>query len=79
MRYRSLLVLSLAMILVGGTRPSAAAGILALSGFHVSESHTGTVDAASVFFIYAFLTLMVFAASRKWRPGLWASPLFPGD
>ena len=52
-----------------------AAGILALSGFHVSESHSGTVDAPSVFFIYAFLTLMVFAVGRSSRRGIVVSPL----
>ena len=38
-----------------------ASALLALSGFHISESHSGTVDAPSVMFIYAFLALMVFA------------------
>ncbi|MFT7174660.1 MAG: hypothetical protein ACJAUG_000654, partial [Halioglobus sp.] len=32
-----------------------ASALLALSGFHTSESHSGTVDAPSVFFIYLFL------------------------
>ncbi|MCB1674843.1 MAG: hypothetical protein KDI01_01030, partial [Halioglobus sp.] len=52
-----------------------AAALLALSGFHASQSHSGTVDAPSVFFIYAFLTLMVFAAARKSRAAALASPL----
>lgn len=49
--------------------------LLALSGFHISESHSGTVDAPSVFFIYAFLALMVFSVSRRRRGLLFASPL----
>lgn len=49
--------------------------LLALSGFHISESHSGTVDAPSVFYIYAFLTLMVFSVRRKVARGLLASPL----
>jgi hypothetical protein len=52
-----------------------AAGLLALSGFHVSESHSGTVDAPSVFFVYAFLTSMVFAVVRKSLRASLVSPL----
>ena len=52
-----------------------AAALLALSGFHVSESHSGTVDAPSVFFIYAFITLMVLAVSGKKPRLLRYSPL----
>lgn len=52
-----------------------AGGLLALSGFHISHSQSGTVDAASVFFIYAFLALMVYSVRRRWRVGLWLSPL----
>ncbi|MEH6568086.1 MAG: hypothetical protein V7709_03355 [Halioglobus sp.] len=52
-----------------------AAAVLALSGFHVSESHSGTVDAPSVFFIYAFLALMVFAVSGKKPLALRFSPV----
>ncbi len=52
------------------------AGLLvALSGFHISESHSGTVDAPSVFFIYAFLSLMVYSLRRQRRGLLLASPL----
>ncbi len=53
-----------------------ASALLALSGFHISESHSGTVDAPSVFFIYLFLALMVFAVGRGSRWGLRCSPLF---
>ncbi len=52
-----------------------AGALLALSGFHISESHSGTVDAPSVFFIYAFLTLMVFSVSRGARWAMFSSPL----
>lgn len=50
-----------------------AAGLLAVSGFHISESHSGTVDAPSVFFIYLFLAVLV-AATRGWRAGHWLAP-----
>lgn len=53
-----------------------AGSLLALSGFHISESHSGTVDAPSVFFIYLFLAVMAFAVSRGSRWGLRCSPLF---
>ena len=52
-----------------------AAALLAVSGFHVSQSHSGTVDAPSVFFIYAFLALLVCAALRKSRAAALTSPL----
>ncbi len=52
-----------------------AGALMALSGFHISESHSGTVDAASVFFIYSFLALMVYSVSRGRRGSLLASPL----
>lgn len=49
--------------------------LLALSGFHIAESHSGTVDAPSVFYIYAFIAVMAYAVSRKRRFALYASPL----
>lgn len=52
-----------------------AGALLALSGFHISESHSGTVDAPSVFFIYTFLALMVYSVGRGSRWGLFSSPL----
>jgi len=52
-----------------------AGALIALSGFHISESHSGTVDAASVFFIYSFLALMVYCVGRERRVLLLASPL----
>ncbi len=52
-----------------------AGALIALSGFHISESHSGTVDAPSVFFIYSFLALMVYCVSRERRGLLLASPL----
>ncbi len=51
-----------------------AAALLALSGFHASESHTGTVDAPSVFFIYLFLTSILYAKLRGNRQALITSP-----
>jgi len=51
------------LLLFPQKRPIAwtAAVLLALSGFHASESHAGTVDVPSVFFIYLFLTAILFA------------------
>ncbi|MFT6958115.1 MAG: hypothetical protein ACJAYC_003131 [Halieaceae bacterium] len=42
-----------------------AGALLALSGFHVSESHSATVDAPSVFFIYLFFVFVVAAHRRR--------------
>jgi hypothetical protein len=53
-----------------------AGALLALSGFHLSESHSGTVDAPSVFFIYLFFAVMVFAALGRRPAARWSSPLF---
>ena len=53
-----------------------ASGLLALSGFHMSESQTGTVDAPSTFFIYLLLTLVVLALRRRSVVGVAISPLF---
>lgn len=52
-----------------------AGALLALSGFHISQSQMGTVDAVSVFYIYAFLALLVFAVTRERRWALWVTPL----
>lgn len=52
-----------------------AGALLALSGFHISESHSGTVDAPSVFYIYGFIAFMVFSVGRKKVWGVFASPL----
>jgi hypothetical protein len=52
-----------------------AGALLALSGFHISESHSGTVDAPSVFFIHAFLAWLLFSVRRASLPGALASPL----
>jgi hypothetical protein len=64
-------------LLVPG-RPSVgwtAAGLLAVSGFHISHSQFGTVDAPSTFFIYLFLLLMVFSVARRKAIGLILSPV----
>lgn len=71
------LVAVIALLLVP-SRPGiawTASALLALSGFHISESHSGTVDAPSVFFIYAFLALLVYAARGRSRWALCASPV----
>lgn len=53
-----------------------AGALLALSGVHIAQSFSGTVDAPSTFFIYLFLTLLAGALARSSRPALAASPLF---
>ena len=61
------------------TRPQvawSASGLLALSGFHMSESQTGTVDAPSIFFIYLFFAVMIFAVRRGSKGVAIASPVF---
>lgn len=55
-----------------------AAALLGLSGWHISESMVGTVDAPSTFFIYLFLLLAVLALRRggvAW-PGAAAALVF---
>lgn len=47
-----------------------AGALLALSGFHISESHSGTVDAPSTFFIYAFLAALAWGLRRRNLPVL---------
>ncbi len=41
-----------------------AGGLLALSGFHISQSQSGTVDATSTFFIYSLLAAVAWALRR---------------
>jgi hypothetical protein len=47
-----------------------AAALLALSGFHITESHSGTVDAPLVFFLYSFLAVLAWARRRHSVAGL---------
>ncbi|KZX57130.1 hypothetical protein A3709_05065 [Halioglobus sp. HI00S01] len=64
----SVVVLALlAMQLVPGNPAVAlsAAALLALSGFHISQAQSGTVDAASTFFIYSFLAVLAWALRRR--------------
>ncbi|MEE4144589.1 MAG: hypothetical protein V2I26_07295 [Halieaceae bacterium] len=71
-------VIALIGLLLVPARPGvgwSAGALVALSGFHISESHSGTVDAPSVFFIYLFLALMVYCVSRGRRGLLLATPL----
>ena len=42
-----------------------AGALLALSGFHISESQSGTVDAPSTFFIYAFMAVLVWGIRSR--------------
>ncbi len=53
-----------------------ASALLALSGFHISESQTGTVDAPSVLFIYLFFAVTIFAFKRRSVTAAIASPVF---
>jgi hypothetical protein len=52
-----------------------AGALLAVSGVHISESQTGTVDATSVFFAYAFMALLIYAVRSRSRGLLWLSPV----
>ncbi len=52
-----------------------AAALVALSGFHISESQVATVDAASVFFIYSFLAVLAWTLRRSLSAGLFLSLL----
>lgn len=52
-----------------------AGGLVALSGFHITESQSGTVDAPSVFFIYLFLTSLAWATTKGGVKVLRVSPL----
>ena len=52
-----------------------AGGLLALSGFHISESQVGTADAPSTFFIYLFLLALIYSHRRGTRGGFLLSPL----
>lgn len=52
-----------------------AGGLLALSGFHLSQSQSGTVDAPSTFFIYLFLAVLAWSLRRRSLPGLALSPV----
>ena len=52
-----------------------AGALLALSGFHISQSQSGTVDAPSVFFIYTFFAFMIYCVTRGSRWALLASPV----
>ncbi|MDZ7783541.1 MAG: hypothetical protein U5K56_11620 [Halioglobus sp.] len=52
-----------------------AGALVALSGFHIAESFSGTVDAPSVFFIYLFLAVLIFAVRAPSRLALGASPV----
>jgi hypothetical protein len=74
----TVVAISLIALMLVPERPAVAwtaGALLALSGFHASESQTGTVDAPSVFFIYAFLALMIYAVTSGRRGWLALSPL----
>ncbi|MBE9540268.1 MAG: hypothetical protein IMF06_14390 [Proteobacteria bacterium] len=72
------LIAVIAMILIPA-RPEVAwtaSALLALSGFHISESQTGTVDAPSIFFIYLFFMVLLIAVKRRSKVALAVSPAF---
>ena len=74
----TVVVLALLALLLLPSEPRVAwtaALLLAFSGFHISESHSGTVDAASVFFIYAFLAWLVASVRKRSGLALALSPL----
>ncbi len=75
----TVVLIGLITLMLIPTRPEVAltaSALLALSGFHMSESQTGTVDAPSVFFIYLFLALMIFAVKRRSVGAMVLSPVF---
>jgi hypothetical protein len=73
----TVVVLTLLGLILVPSQPAVgwtAGGLLAVSGFHISESQVGTVDAASTLFIYLFLLLMVYAVSRRKVVGFALTP-----
>ncbi|TGD71721.1 hypothetical protein E4634_16510 [Mangrovimicrobium sediminis] len=50
-----------------------AGALVAVSGFHISQSQSGTVDAASTFFIYAFIAALAWSLRSGRSLGLWLS------
>jgi hypothetical protein len=74
----ALLVVFLGLQLIPGAPVVAwtAGGLLAVSGFHMSQSQSGTVDAPSTFFIYLFLCFMVWSVRRRAASALLLSPVF---
>ena len=53
-----------------------ASALLALSGFHATQSHMATVDVAMSFYVYAFLLVMILATSSQKRAPLILSVIF---
>ncbi len=49
--------------------------LLALSNFHIAESHSGTVDAAQVFFIYLLSLALLYGRVKEKRWPIIVSPL----
>ncbi|QFU77281.1 hypothetical protein EY643_17350 [Halioglobus maricola] len=68
----TVVVLALLALQLVPAQPAVAftsAALLALSGFHLSHSQSGTVDAASTFFIYSFLAALAWAVRRRYSEG----------
>ena len=64
----TVVVLGIIALLLSPDRPYvawSAALLLALSGFHATQSHMATVDAAMAFYLYVFILAMMIAAT--WR------------
>ncbi len=75
----TVVVLGLIALMMWPSRPEIAWTCCALLGFsnlHVAYSHSGTVDAPQVFFIYLFTAVLVYASVAKNRWALLLSPLF---
>ena len=69
----TIVALALIALVLSPSRPHIAwsAGLLlALSGFHATQSHMATVDASMTFYLYLFLLSMVIAVSRRALPPL---------
>ncbi len=74
----TVVVLAVIALLLVPARPAVAwtaGALLALSGFHLAQSHSGTVDAPSVFYIHVFFAVLIYAATRNSARALHWSPL----
>ncbi len=64
----SVVALGIIALMLSPGRPYvawSAALLLALSGFHATQSHMATVDAAMTFYLYTFIAAMMIAVTRR--------------
>lgn len=75
----TVVVVAVMGLLLAPARPQvgiAAGLLLALSGFHATQSHMATVDVAMTFYTYAFILGLMLAASSRLLTGLLISTAF---